>query len=194
MTKKGNYMKKENLTDEHLIFQDAAKAFFEKEMKPNNEQWEKDGMVSRDIWLKAGSNNFFGIDVPEEYGGMGLDDYRYNTILIEESVKAENPGFGHSVQNDLVVPYLLRHTTEEQKKRWLPKICSGETIGALAMTEPGGGSDVAAIKTLAKDMGDHFLVNGSKSFITNGLLADLVIVACKTDSKAGAHGLSLIHI
>ena len=84
-------MKKENLTDEHLIFQDAAKAFFEKEMKPNNEQWEKDGMVSRDIWLKAGSNNFFGIDVPEEYGGMGLDDYRYNTILIEESVKAENP-------------------------------------------------------------------------------------------------------
>ena len=149
-------------------------------------------MVSRDIWLKAGSNNFFGIDVPEEYGGMGLDDYRYNTILIEESVKAENPGFGHSVQNDLVVPYLLRHTTEEQKKRWLPKICSGETIGALAMTEPGGGSDVAAIKTLAKDMGDHFLVNGSKSFITNGLLADLVIVACKTDSKAGAHGISLI--
>ena len=116
----------------------------------------------------------------------------YNTILIEESVKAENPGFGHSVQNDLVVPYLLRHTTEEQKKRWLPKICSGETIGALAMTEPGGGSDVAAIKTLAKDMGDHFLVNGSKSFITNGLLADLVIVACKTDSKAGAHGISLI--
>ena len=98
-------MKKENLTDEHLIFQDAAKAFFEKEMKPNNEQWEKDGVVSRDIWLKAGSNNFFGIDVPEEYGGMGLDDYRYNTILIEESVKAENPGFGHSVQNDLVVPY-----------------------------------------------------------------------------------------
>ena len=192
MTKKGNYMKKENLTDEHLIFQDAAKAFFEKEMKPNNEQWEKDGMVSRDIWLKAGSNNFFGIDVPEEYGGMGLDDYRYNTILIEESVKAENPGFGHSVQNDLVVPYLLRHTTEEQKKRWLPKICSGETIGALAMTEPGGGSDVAAIKTIAKDMGDHFLVNGSKSFITNGLLADLVIVACKTDSKAGAHGISLI--
>ena len=115
-------MKKENLTDEHLIFQDAAKAFFEKEMKPNNEQWEKEGMVSRDIWLKAGSNNFFGIDVPEEYGGMGLDDYRYNTILIEESVKAENPGFGHSVQNDLVVPYLLRHSTEEQKKRWLPKI------------------------------------------------------------------------
>ena len=185
-------MKKENLTDEHLIFQDAAKAFFEKEMKPNNEQWEKDGIVSRDIWLKAGSNNFFGIDVPEEFGGMGLDDYRYNTILIEESIKAENPGFGHSVQNDLVVPYLLRHTTEEQKKRWLPKICSGETIGALAMTEPGGGSDVAAIKTLAKDMGDHYIVNGSKTFITNGLLADLVIVACKTDTKSGAHGISLI--
>ena len=161
-------------------------------MKPNNEQWEKDGIVSRDIWLKAGSNNFFGIDVPEEFGGMGLDDYRYNTILIEESIKAENPGFGHSVQNDLVVPYLLRHTTEEQKKRWLPKICSGETIGALAMTEPGGGSDVAAIKTLAKDMGDYYIVNGSKTFITNGLLADLVIVACKTDTKSGAHGISLI--
>ena len=185
-------MKKENLTDEHLIFQDAAKAFFEKEMKPNNELWEKDGMVSRDIWLKAGSNNFFGIDVPEEYGGMGLDDYRYNTILIEESVKAENPGFGHSVQNDLVVPYLLRHTTQEQKKRWLPKICSGEIIGALAMTEPGGGSDVAAIKTLAKDMGDHFLVNGSKSFITNGQNANLILVVAKTDLTKRAKGISII--
>ena len=164
----------------------------DRECRPNNEQWEKDGMVSREVWLKAGENNFFGIDVPEEYGGMGIDDFRYNTILIEESVRAENPGFGHSVQNDLVVPYLIRHCNEEQKKRWLPKICSGETIGALAMTEPGGGSDLAAIKTTAKDMGDHYIVNGSKTFITNGLLSDLVIVACKTDSKNGAHGISLI--
>ena len=192
MTKKGNYMKKENLTDEHLIFQDAAKAFFEKEMKPNNEQWEKDGMVSRDIWLKAGSNNFFGIDVPEEYGGMGLDDYRYNTILIEESIKAENPGFGHSVQNDLVVPYLLRHTTEEQKKRWLPKICSGETIGALAMTEPSGGSDVQSIKTRALKEGNSYRLNGQKTFITNGQHANLVIVAAKTNPAEKSKGTSLV--
>ena len=185
-------MKKENLTEEQMIFQDAVRTFMDRECKPNNEQWEKDGIVSREVWLKAGENNFFGIDVPEEYGGMGIDDFRYNTILIEESVRAENPGFGHSVQNDLVVPYLIRHCNEEQKKRWLPKICSGETIGALAMTEPGGGSDLAAIKTTAKDMGDHYIVNGSKTFITNGLLCDLVIVACKTDSKNGAHGISLI--
>ena len=185
-------MKKENLTEEQMIFQDAVRTFMDRECKPNNEQWEKDGIVSREVWLKAGENNFFGIDVPEEYGGMGIDDFRYNTILIEESVRAENPGFGHSVQNDLVVPYLIRHCNEEQKKRWLPKICSGETIGALAMTEPGGGSDLAAIKTTAKDMGDHYIVNGSKTFITNGLLCDLVIVACKTDSKNGAHGISSV--
>ncbi len=123
---------------------------------------------------------------------MGIDDFRYNTILIEEGVRSENTGFGHSVQNDLVVPYLIRHCNEEQKKRWLPKICSGETIGALAMTEPSGGSDLAAIKTTAKDMGDHYIVNGSKTFITNGILSDFVIVACKTDSKNGAHGISLI--
>ncbi|HJO21068.1 MAG TPA: acyl-CoA dehydrogenase family protein [Candidatus Marinimicrobia bacterium] len=185
-------MKKENLTEEQMIFQDAVRTFFERECKPHYEQWEKDGMVSRDIWLKAGENNFFGIDVPEEYGGMGIDDFRYNTILIEEGVRSENTGFGHSVQNDLVVPYLIRHCNEEQKKRWLPKICSGEAIGALAMTEPSGGSDLAAIKTTAKDMGDHYIVNGSKTFITNGILSDFVIVACKTDSKNGAHGISLI--
>jgi len=106
-------MKKENLTEEQMIFQDAVRTFMDRECRPNNEQWEKDGMVSREVWLKAGENNFFGIDVPEEYGGMGIDDFRYNTILIEESVRAENPGFGHSVQNDLVVPYLIRHCNEE---------------------------------------------------------------------------------
>ena len=185
-------MKKENLTEEQLIFQDAARTFFEREVEPNNEQWEKDGQVSREVWLKAGENNFFGIDVPEEYGGMGIDDYRYNTILIEEGVKCGGVGFAHSVQNDLVVPYILRHGNEEQKKRWFPKICSGETIGALAMTEPGGGSDLAAIKTTAKDMGDHYLVNGSKTFITNGLLSDLVVTAVKTDSKEHAKGISLL--
>ena len=123
---------------------------------------------------------------------MGIDDYRYNTILIEEGVKSGSSGFAHSVQNDLVVPYILRHGNEEQKKRWFPKICSGETIGALAMTEPGGGSDLAAIKTHAKDMGDHYLVNGSKTFITNGLLSDLVVTAVKTDSKEHAKGISLL--
>ena len=185
-------MKKENLTEEQLIFQDAVRTFFKREVTPNNEQWEKDGQVSREVWLKAGENNFFGIDVPEKYGGMEIDDYRYNTILIEEGVRSLSSGFAHSVQNDLVVPYLLSHCNEEQKKRWLPKICSGETIGALAMTEPSGGSDLAGIKTTAKDMGDHYLVNGSKTFITNGLLSDFVITAVKTDSKKNAKGISLL--
>ena len=185
-------MKKKNLTEEQLIFQDAVRTFFEREVAPNNEQWEKDGQVSREVWLKAGENNFFGIDVPEEYGGMGIDDYRYNTILIEEGVRSGSSGFAHSVQNDLVVPYLLSHCNEEQKKRWFPKICTGETIGALAMTEPSGGSDLAGIKTTAKDMGDHYLVNGSKTFITNGLLSDFVITAVKTDSKKNAKGISLL--
>lgn len=185
-------MKKEHLTEEQMIFQDAVRTFFEREITPNNEQWEKDGQVSREAWLKAGANNFFGIDVPEKYGGMEIDDYRYNTILIEEGVRSLSSGFAHSVQNDLVVPYLLSHCNEEQKKRWLPKICSGETIGALAMTEPSGGSDLAGIKTTAKDMGDHYLVNGSKTFITNGLLSDFVITAVKTDSKKNAKGISLL--
>ena len=185
-------MKKEHLTEEQMIFQDAVRTFFEREVTPNNEQWEKDGQVSREVWLKAGANNFFGIDVPEKYGGMEIDDYRYNTILIEEGVRSGSSGFAHSVQNDLVVPYLLSHCNEEQKKRWLPKICSGETIGALAMTEPSGGSDLAGIKTTAKDMGDHYLVNGSKTFITNGLLSDFVITAVKTDSKKNAKGISLL--
>jgi len=185
-------MKKENLPEEQLIFQDAVRTFFEREVTPNNEQWEKDGQVSREVWLKAGENNFFGIDVPEEYGGMGIDDYRYNTILIEEGVRSGSSGFAHSVQNDLVVPYLLSHCNEEQKKRWFPKICTGETIGALAMTEPSGGSDLAGIKTTAKDMGDYYLVNGSKTFITNGLLSDFVITAVKTDSKKNAKGISLL--
>ena len=185
-------MKKENLTEEQLIFQDAVRTFFEREVTPNNEQWEKDGQVSREVWLKAGENNFFGIDVPEKYGGMEIDDYRYNTILIEEGVRSGSSGFAHSVQNDLVVPYLLSHCNEEQKKRWFPKICTGETIGALAMTEPSGGSDLAGIKTTAKDMGDHYLVNGSKTFITNGLLSDFVITAVKTDSKKNAKGISLL--
>ncbi len=185
-------MKKEHLTEEQMIFQDAVRTFFEREITPNNEQWEKDRQVSREAWLKAGANNFFGIDVPEKYGGMEIDDYRYNTILIEEGVRSLSSGFAHSVQNDLVVPYLLSHCNEEQKKRWLPKICSGETIGALAMTEPSGGSDLAGIKTTAKDMGDHYLVNGSKTFITNGLLSDFVITAVKTDSKKNAKGISLL--
>ena len=148
--------------------------------------------MSREVWLKEGENNFFGIDVPEEYGGMGIDDYRYNTILIEEGVRSGSSGFAHSVQNDLVVPYLLSHCNEEQKKRRLPKICTGETIGALAMTEPSGGSDLAGIKTTAKDMGDYYLVIGSKTFITNGLLSDFVITAVKTDSKKNAKGISLL--
>lgn len=133
-----------------------------------------------------------GMDVPDEYGGQGIEDYRFSAIMIEEFMRVNATGPGFAVQNDLVVPYLLEFATEEQKKRWLPKIVSGEYIGSLAMTEPNAGSDLQGMKTTAIRDGDHYVMNGQKTFISNGILNDLAIVACKTDPKEGATGISLI--
>ena len=185
-------MREEFLNEELIMFQNSMREFLKHEVVPNHEQWEKDGHVPKDIWLKAGENDFLGIDVPEKYGGSGIDDFRYNSVVIEEVWRAGTTCLTFSVTNDLVIPYLLRYANEEQKERWFPKLCSGETISALAMTEPSAGSDFAAIRTTAKLDGNHYILNGQKTFITNGVTSDLVIVACKTNPDAGHKGMSLL--
>jgi len=185
-------MQQKYLTDEHIMFRDAVRKFLEREIVPYHEQWEKDGVVSREVWLKAGETGLLGMDVPEEYGGMGEEDYRYNAILTEEAsyVGATGPGFG--VQNELVIPYVMAFGTEEQKQRWLPKMVTGEFISSLAMTEPNAGSDLQSCRTTAIRNGDHYILNGQKTFISNGILNDLAIVYCKTDPDGRAKGTSLI--
>ena len=185
-------MREECLNEELIMFQNSMREFLKHEVVPNHKEWEKDGHVPKDIWLKAGENNFLGIDVPEKYGGSGIDDFRYNSVVIEEVWRAGTTCLTFSVTNDLVIPYLLRYANDEQKERWFPKLCSGETISALAMTEPSAGSDFAAIRTTAKLDGNHYILNGQKTFITNGVTSDLVIVACKTNPDAGHKGMSLL--
>jgi len=177
---------------EHEDFRTTARAFLEKEVVPHHDQWEKDGIVPREVWAKAGEAGLLCFDVPEEYGGPGIDDFRFNAVLNEEVTRFGTSGLGFSLHNDIVVPYLLHLGTEEQKQRWLPGCVSGETITAIAMTEPGAGSDLQGIRTTAVDKGDHFILNGSKIFITNGINADLVVVVAKTDTEKGAHGISLL--
>ena len=179
-------------TDEHHAFRDMVRSFIEKEAAPHHEQWEKDGIVSREVWLAAGRAGLLGIDMPEEYGGGGNSDYRYYVILNEELAKAGIHGPGFAVHNDINGGYLRQLCTEEQKRRWLPGYCSGEIITAIAMTEPAAGSDLQGIKTTAVKDGDDYVLNGSKTFISNGILADLVIVVAKTDPDAGHKGYSLL--
>ena len=187
-------MQEKFLTNEHIMFRNAVREFIKRDIEPYHEQWEKDGIVSRDVWLKAGENGFLCMDAPEEYGGLGVDDYRYLAIFSEELSRAGVHGPGFTITNELVVPYLMAFGTEEQKKRWLPKLATGEIIGALAMTEPNAGSDLQRAKTTAILQGDHYVVNGQKTFISNGILADLVIVYCKTTPGEGARGTSLLVI
>ena len=177
---------------EHEAFRRTARTFFEREVVPHHEQWESDGIVPRDIWPKAGAAGLLCFDVPEEFGGPGVTDFRYNQILSEEQTRAGTAGPGFSVHTDIIVPYITSLGTEEQKRRWLPGAVSGETITAIAMTEPGAGSDLQGIRTTAVDKGDHYVLNGSKTFISNGIHADLVIVVAKTDPEAGHKGISLI--
>ena len=187
-------MEREIFTEEHEAFRDMVRSFIAKEIAPFHAQWEKDGIVSRDVWLAAGRQGLLGIDIPEEYGGGGNTDYRYYVIFNEELARAGVHGPGFAVHNDINGAYLIRLCTEEQKRRWLPGYCSGEIITAIAMTEPAAGSDLQGIKTTAtrSDDGAYYTLNGSKTFISNGILSDLVIVAAKTDPSAGAHGISLL--
>jgi len=159
---------------------------------PFHDQWEKDGVVSRDVWRAAGKHGYLAMSVPEIYGGAGVDDFRFNAIVNEELIRVGASGVGFSLHNDVTQPYYLELANDEQKARWLPGIVSGELITAIAMSEPGAGSDLAGIRTTARRDGDEFVINGAKTFITNGQLADLVIVVAKTDPEAGSRGVSLL--
>ncbi|MFC7503009.1 acyl-CoA dehydrogenase family protein [Nocardioides sp. CPCC 206347] len=177
---------------EHEDFRKTVRTFMEREVKPFHDQWEKDGVVDRELWRKAGAAGLLGFEVPEEYDGPGIKDFRYNAVVAEEQARAGASGPGFSVHTDIIVPYLIAIGNDEQKKRWLPGTVSGDIITAIAMTEPGAGSDLQGIRTTAVDKGDHYVLNGSKTFISNGILSDLVIVVAKTDPDAGARGISLL--
>ncbi len=173
-------------------FRDMVKRFLDKEIKPNYEQWEKDGIIPRDVWFNMGANGLLCVDQPEEYGGVGVS-YLYSMVVLEEASRANFASLatGLSVHSDIAAPYVQHIGNEAQRQQWLPKMISGEVIGAIGMTEPGAGSDLQAIRTTAIRNGDHYVLNGSKTFITNGQHADLVILAAKTDPNGGAKGVSL---
>lgn len=179
---------------DHDMFRQAFRAFLDKELVPRVDEWDEAGIVSRDVWLTAGRNGFLAFAVPEEFGGPGADDFRYNQVVIEEICDADvfAAATGFTLHNDVTLPYFLHYTNDEQKRRWLPGIASGELITAVAMTEPAMGSDLASMTTTAVRDGDDYIVNGSKTFITNGINSDLVIVAAKTDPSARHRGISLL--
>jgi alkylation response protein AidB-like acyl-CoA dehydrogenase len=178
----------------HDDFRALCKQFLAREAVPFHAEWERAGLVDRAVWRKAGAAGLLGLDVPEEYGGGGQHDFRYNAVLVEEIIGAGVTGLGFGLHNDVVAPYLTELTTEDQRKRWLPGFCSGETVTAIAMSEPGAGSDLAGIRTTAVRDGDTYVLNGQKTFITNGEHADLVLVVAKTDPARGAHGVSLFAV
>ncbi len=178
---------------EHEDFRNTARTFLEREVVPFHAQWEKDGHVDREVWRKAGQAGLLAFDVPEDYDGAGIKDFRYNMVLTEEITRIGASGLGFALHNDITVPYLVSIANDEQKARWLPGSVSGDIITAIAMTEPGAGSDLQGIRTTAVDNGtDGYVLNGSKTFITNGILSDLVIVVARTNPDAGAHGISLL--
>jgi alkylation response protein AidB-like acyl-CoA dehydrogenase len=178
---------------DHEAFRATCRGFLDKHVVPFHKQWEADGIVDRGIWLEAGKQGLLGMEVPEEYGGGGVHDFRYNAVLSEEVIRARASGVGFTLHNEVVAPYLLKLATDEQKQRWLPKFCTGELITAIAMSEPGAGSDLQGIATTAVRDGDDYVLNGQKTFITNGIHSDLVIVVAKTDPAAkAAYGLSLL--
>ncbi|HMS74884.1 acyl-CoA dehydrogenase family protein [Gordonia sp. (in: high G+C Gram-positive bacteria)] len=187
-------MRRKIFEPEHDDFRATARSFFLTECVPHSDEWEERGYVDRDVWLKAGELGLIGWEMPEEFGGADIQDFRFNAILNEEYHATGAVGIGLGVQNDILSGYFRDLTTEEQKKRWLPKYVSGEYITAIAMSEPGAGSDLANVKTSARRDGDHYVINGAKTFISNGLLADLVVVACRTDPNADKphKGISLI--
>ncbi|GAA2831046.1 acyl-CoA dehydrogenase family protein [Kitasatospora sp. CM 4170] len=185
-------MQRDIYTEEHEDFRATVRAFLAKEVLPHYDRWERAGIVDRSAWLAAGRQGLLGIAVPEEHGGGGSADFRYAAVLAEEFARAGASGLALGLHNDIIGPYLTSLATEEQKRRWLPGFCSGELVTAIAMTEPGTGSDLQGIRTHAVDRGDHYLLNGAKTFISNGILSDLVIVVARTTPEGGARGLSLL--
>ncbi|MGW4154279.1 acyl-CoA dehydrogenase family protein [Micromonospora chersina] len=176
----------------HEEFRDLCRQFLAREAVPHHDRWEADGIVDREVWRTAGAAGLLGMDVDPEHGGGGQRDFRFNAVLDEEIIAAGCTGLGFGLHNDVVAPYLTELTTDDQRKRWLPGFCSGDLVTAIAMSEPGAGSDLAGIRTSAVRDGDSWVLNGQKTFITNGELADLVVVVAKTAPDQGAHGVSLI--
>lgn len=183
-------MKRLIFEPEHDQFRDSVARFMQAEVAPHAEKWREDGIVPRDIYLKAGAAGLLCTWADEKYGGAGIEDFRFEQIIIEENMRHGDIGFYINLHNDLVAPYVAKLGTEEQKDRFMPGIVSGEKILAVAMTEPATGSDLAGMRTRAEDKGDHWLLNGAKTYISNGILADVVVVAARTD-PASRHGLSL---
>ena len=181
---------------EHEAFRESFRRFLAVELVPHLEEWDAAGIVARDLYTAAGKAGFLAIDAPEEYGGGGVRDFRFNAVIMEEIMRigAGAAGLGLTLHNDVCLPYFLEYCSDEQKARWLPGIASGELITAIAMTEPGTGSDLASITTTARRDGDAYVVNGAKTFITNGINADLVVTAVKTDPTARHAGMSLVVI
>jgi alkylation response protein AidB-like acyl-CoA dehydrogenase len=180
------------LSAEHEDFRQTVRAFLAKEVAPYHAQWERDGIVPRETWQSAGAMGLLCFDVDEQYGGLGITDFRFNVVLDEELMRGGFSGPGFPVHTDIAVPYISGLGTAEQKSRWLSGCVSGDLIAAIAMTEPGAGSDLQGIRTTAADNGDHFVLNGAKTFISNGVNADLVIVVARTDPAAGHRGISLL--
>ncbi|MGH3894026.1 MAG: acyl-CoA dehydrogenase family protein, partial [Rhodococcus qingshengii] len=180
---------------DHEAFRESAREFVNRNILPVAEKLIDQRFIDREIWLEAGRNGFLGLEVPEAYGGSEAGDYRFNAVLAEELSRASAAvasSFG--IHADVVAPYLVQLTTEEQKQRWLPKFCTGEMLTAIGMTEPSGGSDLASLKTTAVKDGDDWIINGSKTFITNGYNADLVIVAARTSPEKKSKGITLFAV
>jgi alkylation response protein AidB-like acyl-CoA dehydrogenase len=187
-------MRRDLFEDEHEALRASFRAWLDKEVVPHHQEWEQAGIVPHELFAAAGRHGFLGMAIPERYGGGGVDDFRYNLVIGEEVQAAGvgGAGLGLTLHNDICLPYFLRYCTDEQRERWLPGIASGELVTAIAMTEPGIGSDLASMSTTAIRDGDHYIVNGSKTFITNGINADLVITAVKTDPSERHAGMSLV--
>jgi len=193
---KGSAVERNIFEPEHDLFRQSYRAFCDRQIRPFHAGWETAGLVDRTLWTEAGKQGYLGFNVAEQYGGGGTRDFRYNAVIAEETTRAGGSGVGFTLHNDVVAPYLTDLGTEEQMDRWLPRFCSGELITAIAMTEPGTGSDLQGIRTHARREGAEWVLNGSKTFITNGINADLVIVVARTDPDEGAarsgRGFSLL--
>jgi long-chain-acyl-CoA dehydrogenase len=179
------------ITDEHRMLQDSVARFYKERWVPRCAEWREAGMMGRETWLEAGENGLLCASMPEAYGGGG-GDFGHDAIILLEQAKAAIGGFGGGLHSAIVAPYILHYGNEEQKQRWLPKMATGEFVGAIAMTEPGTGSDLQNVRTVARRDGDHYVLSGQKVFITNGQNANLVVVVCKTDKEEGAKGISLL--
>ena len=187
-------MKRAIFEPEHKDYRESVRRFMAEEVVPNHEQWEEDGLVPRELFAKAADKGMLAMGVPEEFGGLGVDDFRFNQIVVEEVGYAgvAGSGLGMTLHNDICMPYFLEYCTDEQRQRWLPGIADGSLITALAMTEPGIGSDLASMSATAIREDGHYVVNGAKTFITNGINSDLVITAVKTDPSQKHRGISLV--